>query len=186
MGGLSGAGLLAIVSSSLTPVLWEWLRSDGDPVTVQSLNTEVRTVLGRRRERRESVTLQEKVRGDWLRWLLLWLTEVNTKFLWYRHIVTLVGNARAGAEDLCLEFEQTLSFVIFEGFISLWTNSILKSSFSILAEKSFYHVSDQPSQKWWWERRWPTNIFQMMVTWLYPILCRYNSSRRFQSTEYFN
>ena len=49
MVGLSGAGLLDNVSPSLIlALLEELLRQDGDPATVLSLNTEVRTVLGRR------------------------------------------------------------------------------------------------------------------------------------------
>ena len=57
--GLSGAGLLAYVSPRLSPALLEeLLRQDGDPATVLSLNTEVRTVQERRLQR-ETVTLSQ-------------------------------------------------------------------------------------------------------------------------------
>ena len=60
--GLSGAGL-ANVSKSLIPILWKLLSLDREHVVDRSLNTEVRTVQERRLERRESVTILDKVSG---------------------------------------------------------------------------------------------------------------------------
>ena len=63
--GLSGAGgLLDNVSPSLSlALLEELLRQEGEPATVLSLNMEVRTVQEKKLERRESVTIMDKVSG---------------------------------------------------------------------------------------------------------------------------